>query len=160
MLELVLELEVVQPLLDDYVAGAGSFRVLAGPSDLETRVFDPDLDDTPAGGDEAFALIHGLYWLTINVSGSRPLLLVVDDLQWADNASLRWLGYLTRRIEGHPIGVLAAARPSADEDPLLSELLTDRATTVVRPNTLSTTAVATLARSVVGEHAEEAFSLA
>jgi DNA-binding CsgD family transcriptional regulator/tetratricopeptide (TPR) repeat protein len=125
-----------------------------------TRVFVPDVDDTPAGGDEAFALVHGLYWLTINVSESRPLLLVVDDLQWADNASLRWLGYLTRRIEGHPIGVLAAARPSADEDPLLSELLTDRATTVVRPNTLSTTAVATLARSVVSEHAEEAFSLA
>src|SRR6266508_4663144 len=125
-----------------------------------TRVFDPDPDDTHASEPDAFALVHGLYWLTVNVSESRPLLLVIDDLQWADNASLRWLGYLTRRIEGHPIGVLAAARPSAEEDPLLSELLTDRATTVVRPNTLSTTAVAALARSVVGAHAEEAFSLA
>jgi len=125
-----------------------------------TRVFDPDPDDTHASEDDAFALVHGLYWLTVNVSESRPLLLVIDDLQWADNASLRWLGYLTRRIQGHPIGVLAAARPSAEEDPLLSELLTDRATTVVRPNTLSTTAVAALARSVVGAHAEEAFSLA
>ena len=222
LLERVGELEIVQALLDDCVAGEGSFLVVEGPagigkssllaagraragaaglsvlqargSELEqafayglvrqlfepvvprepteratvfreaaaraTRVFDPDVDDTPAGGDEAFALVHGLYWLSINVSESRPLLLVVDDLQWADNASLRWLGYLTRRIEGHPIGVLAAARPSADEDPLLRELLTDRATTVVRPNTLSTTAVATLARSVLGSKAEEAFSLA
>src|SRR6266540_6602784 len=123
-------------------------------------VFEPGLHDARVVGDEAFALVHGLYWLTVNVSEIRPLLLVIDDLQWADNASLRWLGYLTRRIQGHPIGVLAAARPSAEEDPLLSELLTDRATTVVRPNTLSTTAVAALARSVVGAHAEEAFSLA
>jgi hypothetical protein len=54
-----------------------------------TRVFDPDVDDTPASGDDTFALVHGLYWLTVNVSESRPLLLVVDDLQSSERRDHR-----------------------------------------------------------------------
>jgi DNA-binding CsgD family transcriptional regulator len=154
---------IVRQLFEPVVGRAGTperatvFREAAAHA---KPVFDPEIDKTPAHGDETFALLHGLYWLAVNVSETRPLLLIVDDLQWGDAASLRWLGYVVRRIQGHSIGVLAAARPSADEDPLLSELLADRATTLVRPTTLSTAAVASLVRSVLGEHAEEAFCLA
>src|SRR5712691_1483682 len=45
------------------------------------------------------AALHALYWLTVNAARQRPLLLVVDDAQWADPASLRWLTHLSRRME-------------------------------------------------------------
>jgi DNA-binding CsgD family transcriptional regulator/tetratricopeptide (TPR) repeat protein len=124
-------------------------------------LFEPSaVGRAPASEDEAFALVHGLYWLMVNLSEDRPTMVVVDDVQWSDAASLRWLGYLTRRIDGHDLVVLAAARPRpADEHPLLAELLANPSTTVVRPRALSVTAVATLVRETLGEHAEEEFWL-
>ena len=38
--------------------------------------------------------------MAANLSGRRPLLLCIDDAHWADLASLRWVAYLTRRLEG------------------------------------------------------------
>jgi tetratricopeptide (TPR) repeat protein/predicted Ser/Thr protein kinase len=45
------------------------------------------------------------------VSNQRPLLLFMDDFQWADDASISLLFHLGRRIEGNPILVLVAYRP-------------------------------------------------
>lgn len=42
-----------------------------------------------------------------------PTLLVIDDLQWIDDASLQLIGTLLRRLRGTTFGVLAASRPSA-----------------------------------------------
>jgi DNA-binding SARP family transcriptional activator len=44
------------------------------------------------------------------VHGSRPGLLVLDDLQWADDATLDVIGYLARRLERVPVLVVAAWR--------------------------------------------------
>jgi AAA ATPase domain len=60
----------------------------------------------------AFAGLHGLYWLTANIAERAPLLLAVDDAHWADEASLRFLVYLLRRIEALPILLVVAARPA------------------------------------------------
>ena len=40
-----------------------------------------------------FTNLHGLYWLTANLAAREPLVLLADDLHWADTASLRWLVY-------------------------------------------------------------------
>ena len=45
------------------------------------------------------------------LSARGPLLLAIDDLHWADTPSLRWLLYLTRRLEGVPLLVVAGTRP-------------------------------------------------
>jgi DNA-binding SARP family transcriptional activator len=56
-----------------------------------------------------------LFQQTTNVlralSGAHPLLLILDDLQWADTASLSLLFHLGRRLQGSRILLLAAYRP-------------------------------------------------
>jgi DNA-binding SARP family transcriptional activator/predicted ATPase len=45
------------------------------------------------------------------VSRTHPLLLILDDLQWADTASISLLFHLGRRLQGSRILLLAAYRP-------------------------------------------------
>lgn len=45
------------------------------------------------------------------LSRSRPLVLILDDLQWADAASISLLFYLSRRIADHRILIVGAYRP-------------------------------------------------
>ena len=45
------------------------------------------------------------------VADHCPLVLVLDDMQWADSASLDLLFHLGRRIMNHPVLVVAAYRP-------------------------------------------------
>ena len=55
-------------------------------------------------------LRHGLFWAVANLADEEPLALVVDDLQWCDDASLRWLAYLAPRLEEVPALVVLAHR--------------------------------------------------
>ena len=48
--------------------------------------------------------------LFAGVGGPPPGILFVDDLHWADAASLDLLTYLVRRLQGHPIGLLVTWR--------------------------------------------------
>jgi DNA-binding CsgD family transcriptional regulator len=155
---------VVRQLFEATVSQGGDDgrgALLQGAAARAARLFDPgDLAAAPADEDGAFALLHGLYWLTLNLAERGPLLVAVDDLQWADEPSLRWLGYLARRLEGAPVGVIATVRPLEDEDPALAELLADPASTVIHPSALSPAAAAELTRAELGEHAAESFCLA
>ena len=58
----------------------------------------------------SFELQHGLYWLVADLAERAPLLLAVDDAQWADPDSLRWLVYLARRLDELPVALLVAVR--------------------------------------------------
>ncbi|WP_330269479.1 ATP-binding protein [Streptomyces griseorubiginosus] len=49
---------------------------------------------TPPG---EFALLNSLFWLASNIAQDQPLALLVDDLHWADESSLRFLLYLMPR---------------------------------------------------------------
>ena len=62
--------------------------------------------------DARFAVIHGLYWLTANLASERPLLLWVDDLQWVDEPTGRFLAYLGRRISGLRALLVVGVRPA------------------------------------------------
>lgn len=100
----------------------------------------------PFGVDRSFAALHGLYGLTAKLAARSPLLMVVDDVHWADVPSLRFLGYLARRVHGLPVVLLVAVRP---EDPgaqglLLTELVAGPETDVVRPGPFTLDAVRTL----------------
>ena len=62
--------------------------------------------------------MHGLYWLTANLAERGPLLLAVDDAQWADEPSLRFAVYLARRVRELPVALLLATRPPLESQPL------------------------------------------
>lgn len=53
-------------------------------------------------------LLRGLFWMLVNLSQQRPLLVLLDDLHWADEQSLRFLHYVESRLERHPILFVAA----------------------------------------------------
>jgi hypothetical protein len=106
------------------------------------------------------ASLHSLYWLSANLAAEQPLLLVVDDVHWCDPPSVRFLVYLVQRIEELPIAVaLAAAEGQLPEfDPLLDELRTHKATTVLRPQPLSPDGVLRRLRESLLPRAEPGFA--
>ncbi|WP_344641230.1 helix-turn-helix transcriptional regulator [Kitasatospora cystarginea] len=89
--------------------------LFAGHTTAAARLLEPPADTTAAEGtapdDEA--LLNGLYWLAVRLSERGRLVLVIDDLHWADPASLRWLHYLLRRAGNLPLTVLATLAPGA-----------------------------------------------
>jgi predicted ATPase len=56
--------------------------------------------------EDSFAVLHGLHWLTVSIAQRTPVLLTVDDLHWADQPSLRFIGHLVRRLEGLPVALV------------------------------------------------------
>src|SRR6266567_6421411 len=113
-------------------------------------------DDAGALLDPSFAILHGLYWLCANLGRRCPLLLCIDDVHWADQASLRFLHYLGRRLEELPIAVVAAARPatqSAEGSPLAAALAADPSAEVFVLAPLSKGAVGELVRLGLGPSA-------
>ncbi len=70
----------------------------------------------------------------------------MDDLQWCDEPSLRWLCYLVRRLDGLPVTVVCGVRPFERHAHahLIGELVRDPLAVIVRPEPLSESASAAL----------------
>ncbi len=103
----------VRQLFERRLTGAGEHEqasLLVGPAAAAGPLLLGKTAERSAG-DTSFAVLHGLYWLTANLSAVQPLLLAVDDAHWADEPSLRWLTYLARRMEGLSAGLVVALRP-------------------------------------------------
>lgn len=108
----------------------------------------------------SFAMQHGLYWLAANVAAQRPTLITVDDVQWADGPSLRWLGYLARRLEGLPLLLIVALR-AADHSPypaLVGGLVSEPGAVHVGLQPLETESVAALIRWMFGADPDPTFT--
>src|SRR6266550_6232490 len=88
-------------------------RGAAGPA---SRILNVDGHAVPADRRlDGHTASRALYWLTANAARHVPLVLVVDDLQWADPDSLRWLIHLSRRMKRLPLAVVAALAPDMPE---------------------------------------------
>lgn len=152
---------LVHQLLDQVLADADPerrARLLAGAAARAGVVLAP-ADDADLPQDPGYSVLHGLFWLLANLAEERPLALLVDDLHWADRASLRLLEYLARRLEALPLVVVATMRPNepdADVE-LLHALETAGNTEVLRPRALGTVAVAELLRAATAAEPDPAF---
>uniref|UniRef100_UPI0030B82D89 ATP-binding protein n=1 Tax=Nocardioides lijunqiniae TaxID=2760832 RepID=UPI0030B82D89 len=115
--------------------------ILAGPAGRALQA----LDVAPASGAsdaEVARTLHALWWVAIDLSSTRPLLITVDDAQWSDQPSLRFLGYLARRIADLPIALVVATRPPSGGSGPLTELTVSPYVERLLPEPLSPVAVA------------------
>jgi DNA-binding SARP family transcriptional activator/DNA-binding CsgD family transcriptional regulator len=136
-------------------------RLFSGAAAPARAIFESPGDAVPSDGpgDASFAALHALFWLAVNLAADGPLLLAVDDLHWVDRPSLRFIAYLTRRLEGLPVAIATTLRtgePPADAA-LLAEIIQDPATAPVRPRPLTETAVASMVRERLGPDADVTF---
>ncbi|HEX4897146.1 MAG TPA: AAA family ATPase [Candidatus Limnocylindrales bacterium] len=101
---------------------------------------------------DPFAYLHGLFWLVLNLVERGPLAIVVDDAQWADEPSLRFLHRVVQRIDELPVVVLLAMRPDGDSPASAAGRLlrAHRGATHLAPHPLSEIAVGQLMSSVAG----------
>src|SRR5262245_3681035 len=158
-LERELPFGVVRQLFEPVVVDPDErARWLTGSASAAARVFEPPADES-AAGDPSFGILYGLFWLTANIAVDQPLLLAIDDLHWCDRASLRFIAYLERRLEGLRVFIAAAARTGEPqhESTLISEIAHDPAVAAISPPALSETAAGELVRSRLGADADRAF---
>ena len=143
---------IARQLFEPLIERAGTAeqrRLLSGSARLALAAFG-HRDEGADGETDPFAPIHGLYWLLANLSESQPILVVVDDAHWADAQSLRWLNFLTGRIEDIAVLVLVAARTGEPSEPPELEPLRSGAGDVLHPGPLSRAAVDELISGELG----------
>jgi len=95
----------------------------------ELATFSPTrTPSTPALIPDPLRLYEATGSLLTSVSAAAPLLLVLDDVQWADESSCELLAYLARRLSGKAIVILGTCRDReiVPTHPLKS-LIADRA---------------------------------
>jgi DNA-binding CsgD family transcriptional regulator len=149
---------VVRQIFDDIVrddAADGPRRLLRDAGRLAAPALGLGDAGTAPGRlrDEEFAILHGLYWLTADLARTLPLLLLIDDLHWADRPSLSFAAHLARRLDGLPVLLIASARPVRpyeDQGRLLGSLHDEPALSVIRPGPLGEQACARLLGDVLG----------
>jgi DNA-binding CsgD family transcriptional regulator/tetratricopeptide (TPR) repeat protein len=146
----------VRQLFEPLVAEDGD-RLMVGAASAAAGLLRPDRS---AAAPSMFQLLHGLYWLLVNVV-TRPTVVLVDDVQWADVPSLRFLGFLVRRMAALPVTLVVAVRTGEPVDAaLLADIVADASVTMVEPKALSRDAVTALVRERLGAAADDEFCAA
>ncbi|MEO3859798.1 winged helix-turn-helix domain-containing protein [Acrocarpospora sp. B8E8] len=69
--------------------------------------------DAQQPGDE-FRILTALYLLTADLAARNPLVIVVDDLHWADTPAVQFLTFLAARLDALPVVLVLALRPGQD----------------------------------------------
>ncbi len=117
-LELDLPFAVFVNALDEYAAGLDPRRLGSLEDDVRAelaRVF-PSLshfadDGQPVLQDERYRAHRAVRELLERVAATKPLVLLLDDVHWADSASIELLGALLRRPPAAAVLVAMGARP-------------------------------------------------
>ena len=146
-----------------WLAAGGDRRALS--TEGATTAVASLLRDGPgaAESDAGYATVHGLFRLSARLaatgeegSGAAGLAVLVDDAQWADGPSLRFLAYLAARIADLPIALVVAIRPGepGSDAQGLAALRVVAGRSLVRLHSLSAAAVETIVRAEFPDAAE------
>lgn len=114
--------QLVAPLLK--MVGAGS--VVPDWVVGELARIDPRIAPGAATESDRFGqlrLFEAFHELLMLAAIERPLLLAVDDVQWADSSSASLLSFLSRRLEGLRVLMVLAGDSSEFFEPAIEELL-------------------------------------
>jgi DNA-binding CsgD family transcriptional regulator len=134
-------------------------RLLDGVARVGARALGVEAGEPPT---DRFAAIHGLFWLCANRADRGPLVVAVDDVQWTDDPSLAWLGYLARRAGDLALGLVLGLRsgdPGGDRGEL-GAVVSDRGVERITLGPLSAAAVGAIVRAQLDEDADESFCAA
>ena len=130
---------------------------LRGTAEMAGTMFQAERDPRARPAEE-FALLHSLYWMCVNIAEARPLLMLLDDAQWADVPSLRYVEFTCRRLEQLPFMFVVATRLPDEQTPApLLSLLSQPSAAVLRPSPLSLAAVDQLVREQIDPDSDSAF---
>jgi DNA-binding CsgD family transcriptional regulator len=150
--------KLIAPLLRDPTARE---RLLAGDGALVSPLFSADWtrwggDDVAIGVQEGLCAIVAAATVPAIDAESAALTLVLDDLQWADRPTLRFLIALLGRLDDIPVTVFCAHRAERDgESADLLDILEDDPATVVRALLpLSEAGALQLVRETLGDRAD------
>jgi DNA-binding CsgD family transcriptional regulator len=149
---------VVRQLLEPTLRAAPErerARLLEGAAALAVPAILPEASLEWRSTDPAFGVLHGLYWLCANLAETSPLLLVADDVHWADEPSLRFLRFLAHRLEALPVVLIVTRRRG---ESAASELLADPSSLLVALEPLSPEAVDALLHAAAAGRVDPSFS--
>ena len=126
-------------------------ELFAGPAAIAAAIFGMDEGGTIEVG-AAEASLYGLFWFLAYLVEGERLVLAIDDAHWSDAASLRFVHYLGRRLDGLPVLLVLAARPNEPgvEAEMLRGLTTELELPKVQPSLLSEGGTATIVRARLG----------
>jgi DNA-binding CsgD family transcriptional regulator len=101
------------------------------------------------GNPISYPALHALYRAIADFSAEGPLLIAVDDAEWADEPSLHFIRHLATRLDGLPVAVILTWCPAASQsdDHPLNALRRVAGATLLRPQPLTPKGVAQLARN-------------
>ncbi|HXX49264.1 MAG TPA: AAA family ATPase, partial [Myxococcota bacterium] len=150
--------QLFEPLLAG-VSDAEREALVTGAARHAMIALEGTISEAALGGDRSFTAIHGLYWLAVNASLRNPLLVVVDDLQWADEGSVRWLLYLADRLDRLALAPVLSWRVGEGRvsEHHLARLEQSAGTGVLSPAPLSARAVRELLEDSFHDHLDERF---
>ena len=111
---------VVLQLFEARLARAGEEErasLLSGSARQALPLFEPS--PRSVFSEPSFEVLHGVYRLCAKLAARGPLLLAVDDVDHADEASLRFLLHLGARLEELPVALVltAGSLPAAPGTP-------------------------------------------
>lgn len=139
---------------------AGRARLFEGAAAAARTALDTVASgrSRPLRPEDGFRVMHGLYWLTAALAEGGPLLLVVDDLHWADDSSLDFFAFLLPRLGELPVLLAVACRPN---EPGAAggvlPLVTDTAAEHLSPQPLSHDATRLLLSDELGGESDDGF---
>jgi DNA-binding CsgD family transcriptional regulator len=74
---------------------------------------------------DRFLVSLAVLGLLSEAAGERPLVAVLDDVQWLDRASVEALGFAARRLGAEPVALVLATRVPGEELAMLPELVVE-----------------------------------
>jgi DNA-binding CsgD family transcriptional regulator len=157
---------VIRQLLGPVIAALPAEEktgVLAGAAGLAAPVMElGDSESTPdrSPHPDLGAVLHGLYWLTLNLAARQPVLIELDDAHWSDSSSMRFIAFLARRLEGVPALVMLSTRTGQPSGvrAIIEALASEPVTTVLRPQPLTASAVTQLIADSIGGEVDSEFA--
>jgi DNA-binding CsgD family transcriptional regulator len=142
------------------MTGAERERLFDGAAATARAALGPAAGGRPGAlrPEDRFGVLHGLYWLTAAFAEGGPLLLLADDVHWADDSSLDFFAFLMPRLRELPVLLAVACRPNEPGAARgVLPLVTDAAAEHLSPQPLSRDATRLLLSAELGGEPDDGF---